>query len=148
VLGSKYDSSVRFIAINKKELSSHLWDFNLFIQWHLQDTTITVPLEPANESEDYPEIKGLDEEYWISWVPNEINDNPGTYKLLVYGQLGNTDDEEAYYRVVSNTVSLKVENNFLINDSFAPTKFVGNSNFVDANGSIILTKDGQTWNAK
>jgi hypothetical protein len=81
-------------------------------------------------------------------VPNQVNDYPGTYELLVYGELGDTDDEEAYYRVVSNAVSLKVENNFLIDNSFAPTKFVGNSNFVDANGSIILTKDGQTWNTK
>jgi hypothetical protein len=50
--------------------------------------------------------------------------------------------------MVSNAVSLKVENNFLINDSFVPTKVIDKSNFVDANGSIILTKDGQTWNAK
>lgn len=149
VLGSKYDSSIRFIAINKKELSSHLWDFDLFIQWHLQDKTVTVPLELASENEDYPEIKNLDEEYWISWVPNQVNDYPGTYKLLVYGQLGDTDDEETYYRFVSNAVTLKVENNFLIDNSFAPTKVIGeNSNFVDANGSIILTKDGQTWNTK
>jgi hypothetical protein len=103
----------------------------------------------ASENEDYPEIKNLDEEYWISWVPNQINDNPGTYQLLIYGELGNTDDEETYYRVVSNAVSLKVENNFLIDNSFVPTKVIGeNSNFVDANGSIILTKDGQTWTAK
>ena len=148
VLGSKYDSSIRFIAINKKELSSHLWDFDLFIQWRLQDRTITVPLELASENEDYPEIKNLDEEYWISWVPNEVNDNPGTYNMLIYGQLGNTDDEETYYRIVSNKVALKVENNFLIDNSFVPTKFIGNSNFVDADDSIILTKDRQIWNTK
>ena len=149
ILGNKYDSSIRFIAINKKELSSHLWDFNLFIQWHLQDKTITVPLELASENEDYPKIKNLDEEYWISWVPHQVNDNPGIYQLLIYGELGNIDDEESYYRVVSNAVSLKVENNFLVNDSFVPTKVIGeSSNFVDADGSIILTKDGQTWNTK
>lgn len=144
-IGQKFDNLIRFLVFNKADLSAHVQDFDLYIQWSKDDKVYQVSLEKSQDNEDYPE--GDKETYWISWIPTAVLADPGKWNLIVLGFLGDQDKTEDlyYYRFISNKVILTVANNFLIDSELDPEIIIYNSNFILSNGELLKTSDGKTF---